>query len=113
MSNLCPILCPFFASILCLVCPTGVGLVDLGSASAAARFGAYLGTGSGKIDAGLGEDQLGRDRLGEDQLGRGTASAAVRPAGRGGAGRGWGGAGTETGSLAASGSCAVWSPEAE
>ena len=98
---------------LCLLCPRRRRAIDLGSAAAAMRFGAHLGTGSGKNGAGLGEEQLGLDGLGEDQLGRGTAGAAERPAGRGGAGGGRGGAGTKSGSLAASGSCAVWSPEAE
>ena len=98
---------------LCLIVPAGVGPVDLGSAAAAARFGAHLGMGSGKIGAGLGEEQLGLDGLGEEQRGLGTAGAAERPAGGGGAGGGRDGAGTDSGSLAASGLCAVWSPEAE
>ena len=93
--------------------PAGVGPIDLGSAAGLTRFGAHLGTGSGKIRAGLGEEQLGLDGLGEEQRGLGTAGAAEWPAGGGGAGGGRGGAGTKSGSLAASGSCTVWSPEAE
>ena len=94
--------------------PARVGPVDLGSAVAAARLGAHLGTGSGRTAPGSGKISWDRqDGLGEDQLGLGEAGAAERPAGSGGAGRGRGGAGTKSGSLAASGSCAVWSPEAE
>ena len=97
---------------MCLIVPTGVGPVDLG----VRRRGREIwGSPGDRIGAGLGEEHSRgrRDGLGEDQLGLGEAGAAEQPAGSGGAERGRGCAGTKSGSLAASGSCAVWSPEAE
>ena len=98
---------------LCLCVPAGAGPVDLGSAAAAARFGAHLGMGSGKIGAEPEQHSWDWTGSGKNSGWLGTAGAAERPAGGGGAGGGRGGAGTKSGSLAASGSCAVWSPEAE
>ena len=69
---------------------------------------------SGRARGRASSDGMGSGKN-SPTTGTGMADAhtrpAARPAGRGGAERGRGGAGTESGSLAALGSCAVWSLE--